>query len=224
MIAARKLLKPGAMHLIVSVAMICLITSDGRAQSDWMLKKDEDGIKVYTGKTLNSNFKSVKVECTVNATLSQLVTFLLDVAHQHDWVYCNKSTQLIKKIGSNEIVFYAEVDVPWPCTNRDYISHITMSQPASQTLMIEARTEPDLLPERKGKIRVKNSRAHWEVTSVTKELQKIVYTVQFDPAGIMPAWLVNMFVTKGPLQTFQKLRECVSRPEYRNAYVDFIKQ
>jgi hypothetical protein len=57
-----------------------------------------------------------------------------------------------------------------------------------------------------------------------KELLKIVYTVEFDPSGAVPAWLTNMFVTKGPLQTFQKLRLAVSRPAYANATVDFIKE
>jgi len=209
---------------IVWVVVMCLFTSVCFAQGDWQLKRDEDGIKVYTGKNPNSNFKSIKVECTINAHLSQLVAFLLDVDKQHEWVYANKNSRLLKKIGPNEIVFYSELDVPWPATNRDYISHITINQLSPQSLVIEAHTEPDLLPEKEGKVRVKTSNARWEVTSVSKEMQKIVYTVQFDPAGSLPAWLVNMFVTKGPFQTFQKLREGVSKEEYHNAYVDFIKE
>ena len=62
------------------------------------------------------------------------------------------------------------------------------------------------------------------VAPLNKNQQQIIYTVRFDPGGSLPAWLVNMFVTKGPLQTFQKLKEHVNSPQYRNASVDFIKE
>ena len=90
------------MGKMVAILLLSLINAGACAQTDWQLKKDEDGIKVYTCSTPNSNFKSVKVECTVKATLSQLVAFLLDVEKQHDWVYNNKSSQLVKKIGDNK--------------------------------------------------------------------------------------------------------------------------
>ena len=223
MLLCTGLLKHIVMRRIAQILLLCLVCARVSGQDEWELKKDEDGIKVFTACTPNSNFKSIKVECTVKATPSQLVAFLMDIQAQHDWVYNNKSTQLVKKIGSNEMIFYSEVSVPWPCTNRDYISHITIKQPTPQLVTIDAHAEPDLLPVKEGKVRVMTSKAHWDVTSLSKDLLKIVYTVQFDPAGSVPAWLTNMFVTKGPLQTFQKLRECVSRPVYQNAHVDFIK-
>jgi hypothetical protein len=212
-----------ALRKIMGVVMLCFIATDSIGQ-DWTLKKDVEGIKVYTGKTPNSAFKSIKVECTINAHLSQLVAFLLDVSRQHDWVYSNENSELVKKVAPNEFIFYAEVGVPWPVANRDYISHITIVQQTPQFLTIDAYTEPDLLPEKPGRVRVRHSHAHWDVTTLSKYQQQIVYTVEFDPAGSLPAWLVNMFVTKGPLETFQKLRTCVSDPQYQAASVDFIKE
>ena len=194
------------------------------AQDDWRLKKDEDGIKVFTSTSPTSDFKSIKVECTIKSSTAQLVAYLMDITAQHEWVYNNKSSQLVKKLSDNEMIFYAEVSVPWPCTNRDYISHITVTQPTNKLVAIDAHSEPDLLPPKEGRVRVKNSRAHWEVTRLNSEMLKIVYTVQFDPAGTVPAWLTNMFITKGPFETFQKLRKGVSNPLYANAKVDYIRE
>ena len=196
--------------------LLCMAARTAAAQ-DWQLKKDEDGIKVYTGRTPTSNFKSIKVECIVNVRLSQLMALLLDVDGQRNWVYSNKTSQLVKKISPAEFVFYAEVSVPWPATNRDYISQGKVSRPSPQMLIIDAHTEPDLLPEKPGKIRVQHSQAHWEITTLSMYQQQIVYTVQFDPAGSLPAWLVNMFVTRGPLETFQKLKIHVNVPQYQQA-------
>ncbi len=194
------------------------------AQQDWHLKKDENGIKVFTKNTDNSDFKSIRVECNINARISQLVAFLLDIEKQKEWVYNYKNSELIKIIAANEVVFYAEVCLPWPCSNRDYISHITINQPSAQLVVIDSHTEPDLVPIKSGRVRIRTSSAHWEVTALSNNLQRIVYTVQFDPGGSVPSWLVNMFVTKGPYHTFQKIREGVVRPEYQNAHLDFIKE
>ncbi|MCD6012829.1 MAG: lipid-binding protein [Flavipsychrobacter sp.] len=215
--------KLSSVTAILATMMFCLFATHGTAQVQWQLKKNEDGIKVYTGNTPNSNFKSIKVECTVNATLSQLVAFLLDVTKQKDWVYCSKDCRLVKRVAPNEIVYYSQLEVPWPATDRDYISHIVITQNTPHALVIEANTEPDQLPQTPGAVRVKKSQARWEVTAISKDQLKILYTVSFDPAGSLPAWLVNMFVTKGPYLTFQKLREVANKPEYKNAHVDFIK-
>jgi hypothetical protein len=204
--------------------LILLITScfGSNAQLDWKLKKDEDWIKVFTASTPNSDFKSIKVECTIKATVSQLVSFLMDVDKQHDWVYNNKTSQLLKKIKDNEMIFYSEVSVPWPCANRDYISHITVTQPTPQLVNIDALSEPNLLPQKEGKIRVKSSRAHWDITKQGADLLKIVYVVQFDPSGSVPAWLTNLFLTKGPIETFEKLRDGVSKVALAESKLNYI--
>jgi len=211
-----------ALRITILILFLSLASAGAYAQFDWQLKKDEDGIRVYTSSTANSNFKSIKVVCMVKATQCQLVAFLLDLTHQHDWVYNTKNTTLLKTVKSNELIFYSEVSVPWPCTNRDYIAHFVINQVSPQLLTIDSHAEPGLLPVKAGLVRVEKSIAHWEVTTVPGGLE-IVYTLQFDPGGDVPAWLTNMFVTKGPLQTFQRLREQVMNPAYQNAHVDFIK-
>jgi hypothetical protein len=211
------------MHKIIIAVLLSLTATGAYAQPDWNLKRDEDGIKVYTASTPNSDFKSIKVESTVNATLPQLVSFLLDIDKQKDWVFNTRSTRLLKKVAPNEFIFYAEVSVPWPCTNRDYIAHFKIIQTAPGTLSVDSQGEPDYLPAAAGFVRVKHSVAHWDITTISAAQLRVVYTVQFDPSGSVPAWLTNMFVTKGPFETFENLRKGVAGPQYQHAQVDFIK-
>src|ERR1043165_6634481 len=94
-------------RLTIFIAVVVLpALQHAMAQADWHLKKEEEGIKVYTRNTPNSNFKSIKVEFDVNARLSQIVAFLLDVDRQAEWIYNAKGTRLIKKVAPNEIIFY----------------------------------------------------------------------------------------------------------------------
>ena len=194
------------------------------AQLNWKLRKDENGIRVFTANSENSSFKSVKVECIVKSKLSQLVAFLLDIEKQHSWVYNNQSSKLLKKVSENELIFYSEIDVPWPCTDRDYIAHFVIKQVNPQLMTIDSHAEPDLLPPTDNRVRVKVSNAHWDVMPESAGKLKIVYTVHFDPCGSIPAWLINLFITKGPYQTFDRLRTGLADPVYENAQVSFIKE
>ncbi len=210
--------------MLAATILFVALSISAIAQPDWHLKRDEDGIKVFTADSDNSDFKCIKVECTVKATQSQLVALLIDISRQPAWVYGSRSAEIVKTVKSNEFIFHSEVEVPWPCADRDYVAHITINQPSPQLLVIESHSEPDMVPAKNGIVRVKKSSARWDVTPVSKDLLKIVYTVSFDPAGSVPAWLTNLFVTKGPFLTFKKLKENVALSAYQNAHFDFIKE
>ncbi len=211
------------MRQLIATLLLMLVCMGAHAQPNWSLKKDEDGIKVFTSTTDNSSIKAIKVECTMAATPSQLVAYLLDIDKQPEWVYNTKSSTLLTKVKDNELIFYSVTEVPWPCTNRDYIAHFTINQVAPDHIVIDSKAEPDRLPRKDGIVRVKSSIAHWDITTTGPNTLNIVYTVQFDPGGAIPAWLINLFLTKGPYHTFEKLREGANKPAYQNAHVSFIK-
>ena len=89
---------------IVVLTLLLSLMNLGVHAQDWHLKKDEDGIKVFTANATNSDFKTIKVECTVSARPSQVVALLMDIQRQHEWVYNSKSAELIKVLGANEFI------------------------------------------------------------------------------------------------------------------------
>jgi hypothetical protein len=203
------------------IFLVCLSFFECPAQ-DWKLKKENDQIKVYTAETPNSPFKSVRVECTVKGNFSRVIAVLYDVDHHKDWVFNTKYSKLLKKVADNELIYYSEVSAPWPSSNRDFIAHLRIVQPAPNKVVIASHAEPGFVPEKSGIVRIKSSAAAWTMTSSGDNV-KIDYIVQFDPAGSVPAWLINMFITKGPFETFQKLQGRMDMPAYQNAHYDFIK-
>lgn len=68
----------------IAIVWLSLLGLGVYAQQDWRLKKDEDGIKVFTACTDNSDFKTIKVECEVKARPSQVVALLMDIDKQHE--------------------------------------------------------------------------------------------------------------------------------------------
>jgi hypothetical protein len=194
------------------------------AQKEWILKDEKDSISVFTRNLPDSKFKAIKVKCVLTATLSQFVAILLDVGAATQWVYNTKSAVLVKQVSPWELYYYSEVNIPWPLSNRDFVSHLTVVQdPHDRVVTVNGPTVADYVPEHKGVVRVTHAEGTWIITPLGKTRIKIEYTLRTDPGGNIPTWLVNLFVTKGPLESFQHLKAILQKPVYVNAHLAFIK-
>lgn len=176
------------------------------AQNNWDLSKDENGIKVYTRKTDSSDFKSVKVETLFTGTCEKLAGILMGVDKNIKWVYNTKSLHLIKRFNDNELIYYAETSLPWPMKNRDQAIRINLyPDSANHALKITTAGEPKAIPVTKGIVRVPYFLGVWNVKQISSTKISIEYYLNVDPGGSVPAWISNMFVAKGPYETFVNL-------------------
>jgi len=192
-------------------------------QESWKLKSNRDNIAIYTRDVPNSPFKGIKVVCELNATLSQLVAVVMDVNTAVEWVYSTKSAVVLKQVSPSELYYYSEVNVPWPASNRDFIARLTVTQDAhTKVVTILGPVFPDYIPEKKDIVRVRHSEGKWIITPVGKDRVRVEYTLNMDPGGNIPAWLVNMFATKGPSESFRKLKVQLMKPAFAHARLAYI--
>ncbi|MGZ4049885.1 MAG: START domain-containing protein [Bacteroidia bacterium] len=176
------------------------------AQQDWELSKDKNDIKVYTRKTDSSDFKSVKVEAVFTGTCEKLAGILMGVDKNIKWVYNTKSLHLIQRFNANELIYYAETSLPWPMRNRDQAIRINLFPDSiNHALKITTVGEPKAIPVTKGIVRVPYFLGVWQVKEIANKKISIEYYLNVDPGGSIPAWISNMFVAKGPYETFVNL-------------------
>ena len=181
-------------------------------QYNWKLSKEKDGIRVYQSPVKNSNYKGIKVECTLEGTFDKLIAVLNNVSHFKDWVYNNKTSYIIKQLNSYEYYYYSETFLPWPLSNRDAVEHLKISRDSlNRFLNITAVSEPGLLPEKNGKVRVPSSLISWYVTQPSANTISIEYIFEAEPGGSLPGWLVNMFADKGPFESFKNLSDLLKK-------------
>src|ERR1700753_3521037 len=109
--------------LLLLIILVCGSIS-GFSQG-WQLIKDQDGIKVYTRRQENEKFKEVRADFELNASEDQLISMLQNISHQKDWSYGTKRTFLIKKKSRDTLIYYSEVSLPWPLSNRDLVIELT---------------------------------------------------------------------------------------------------
>jgi hypothetical protein len=201
------------------------VPSFTEAQASWVLKKDKESIRVYTRDTENSSFKSVKVTCTIPGTLSQLTALLLDVSAHERWVYNTKTSYLVKQIKQNQQIYYSEIYLPWPLANREVVVRMNIVQDSvSKVLHVNVDNTENQIPVKNGVVRVPASSVIWRVTPLKGHLLAIEYFGQVDPGGSVPAWVANPFTTKGPFETFKRLRQLITSPAYARASYDFIRE
>jgi hypothetical protein len=190
--------------LFLSVFLIWF--SAGMAQGKWELKKNENGIEVFTRKAATGNLKELRVLCELDATKAQLISTLQDINNYNAWVYCNKKSNILKTISPEKIIYYTQTHLPWPLKDRDLIVELNIN-PSPDILNVQVKSLPDYLPKNSNYIRVPYSLAMWKVTQTPNNKLKVDYTFSVDPGGSIPPWIVNATLTVGPYNSFMKLRE-----------------
>jgi START domain len=204
--------------------LIGLATLPGIAQKDWELKKDKEGIRVYSRASEHSRFNTLKVETTLPGKVSSLAALILDIDNYPQWSFNTQQAYVLKKGSPSELYFYSLIHSPWPATNRDLVVHLRITQDANSKVMnISAESVPDFIPPKKDLVRVPLSTERWVVTPLPDGRIRIDYQLEIDPGASVPAWLINSFSTKGPFETFLHLREQIKAPKYRDANISFLK-
>jgi hypothetical protein len=204
------------------LGILCI--SNCFSQTEWSLKKDKDGIKVYTGKLADSKFNAIRVSCKLNGSLSSLAAILLQPEIQPEWVIATKTSKLVKRLANNHLYYYNIASLPWPLENRDMIIDLLIHQDSiTKKMMIYANSIDKILPPVSGLERIPFSQATWEVTPLASNEIQIEYTLKINPGGGIPAWVVNMFIAKAPYESFHNLSKIIQEKRFQVQRFDFIK-
>jgi hypothetical protein len=209
---------------IIFLALLLATGNTLLAQADWTLKKDENGIKVYTKSTEDSPIKSIKVILEFDVPISAVVAVIGDIPAYSTWVYQCKKSEVIKQISPTSGIFHHMTEAPWPFDDRDHVSMYEVTRDANtKVITVKSHVVTGIYPEKEGYVRLKKSRANWTLTPVGENKVAATYELSFDPEGSVPAWLINMFITEGPYQSLSKMKQKVHEKKYLDAPLPFKK-
>lgn len=176
------------------------------AQYHWKKEKDKNGIQVYTSDVDHLDFDAVKVECSFNGDYEKLIAFLTDVENMDTWVYNAKNLKLMKSYSPMDFIYYMETTLPWPVIDRYALIHFKFNCDSLPKFMtITGIGEPYPIPFETDYLRLDYISATWMVTMPAENTLHIEYILEIDPGGGMPGWIGNMFIVKGPFETFNNL-------------------
>ena len=176
------------MQKFILLFVIAACSLPALAQTKWKLIADEEQIRIYSSAVPESKIKAIKVDCVVEASLSQMVSLLLDVEAGTQWVYKTKSCTLVRRVSPTDLYYHSEISLPWSLDNRDFVAHlVTRQDPATKAVTIDGPVVAGMVPRRKNVVRVSDSKGRWVLTPVAGKV-RIEYMLHTDPGGYLPAW------------------------------------
>ena len=157
--------------------------------------------------------------------MSDLVTLVKDSEYHHNWVFLNEKSYTIEETDDFHWKYYGYVGTPWPVSNRDYITDVSMTQNSIDCLVtITSVGIPEFLPEKECCVRVPYILSIWTFNPIGNGSVHALLEIKADIGGNIPLWLVNMAVTRGPLSTMNGLIKELKKIKNNGSKLDYIDE
>lgn len=188
-------------------------------QSDhgqWELISKNDGFYLYSRSNAISEMDEIRISFYVNSDLDRIAKIIHDVDNYENWVYKCKEATKRQIINENEFNFYLRTDFPFPLADRHMLVHCRqeIKRELGEYHSYSSLEKSPLNDEDDCEV-MQYFESSWAVKEINPGYFKVIYQVLADPSNL-PAWAVNLAITKGPLESMAKFRNMVSDMKNQN--------
>lgn len=195
------------------VAVLACAPAFAGGEDMWDVRKDKNGIKVYAQDISGSKFPAYKATMTMKGPMLPFINMFLDVPTYKDWMHGTTRSELKQSVSPGENIIYMVSGNPFPVADRDYCARTTLTQ--SEDSKVTMKWALHDCPASKDAVRVKKMSVTLElIPDAGKQQYDVVLEGHVEPGGSIPSWLVDMFVTDVPYNTFKNARELSTDKKY----------
>jgi ribosome-associated toxin RatA of RatAB toxin-antitoxin module len=199
------------LYLLIFALAILFTPTEVYSQEQWELKKDADGIKVYTRLAEGSSIKEFKAITTLPVAASQILAVLKDVEKYPLWIEDVENARTING-SENNLSFYYQLDLPWPVKNRDMALDMNITHRAD-SIILKLTNNNNIVPVDEDFIRMHNVVGQWSLYPISSNSTSVIHQFLADPEGSIPAWVINAFIVEGPYKSMKNLESYASTYE-----------
>jgi len=211
------------MRLFLSIVAVFLSFSTF-SQGDWELRKEDEGIEVYTRDVEGSKIQEFKAEAIVDASLSEIVAVLKDVEN-HDKLFSNNIVNDLLEQNDTFQVQYSVTDIPWPMSDREGVFSYRYKQDYfSKDVHVYIKAEKGYVEDNKKHVRILDARGFWLLEPLDTKKVRVTFQMHANSGGNIPSWLINMFIVDSPMKDMKNLRERVKLDRYDDQKFDFLME
>ena len=193
-----------------------LAATSARADTDWQPSFDQDGINIETRAFPGSKREEFRATVEVDASIAAALALLQDYEAHIQWVHRCRESQLLSKISSKDFHLYQVTDLPFPIKSRDAIFHVTVTYNQDRSVLVSLRARPQRLAETKH-VRITDALGYYLFQPLAENRTRMTWQLYVDPAGSLPAWVVNSMLTEIPHLSLKSFRRLVVAPPYKDA-------
>ena len=172
--------------------------------NDWILKKNENNIKVYLRKN-EKNTSEYLAETVIGSDIESILKFILDFDNSYKWMYRLEESKILEK--SNDTLFYVyfKMEMGWPLKKRDLVSDVKISR-EDNIVTVDLTSTPGYIPLDKNLIRIIDSKSTWTLSKIDSNKTKVTLQSYAEIDNI-PSFVIDMFILDGPLHSMKNLRK-----------------
>ena len=183
-----------------------IISFDGITDNinDWILKKNENNIKVYLRKN-EKNTSEYLAETVIGSDIESILKFILDFDNSYKWMYRLEESKILEK--SNDTLFYVyfKMEMGWPLKKRDLVSDVKILR-EDNIVTVDLTSTPGYIPLDKNLIRIIDSKSTWTLSKTDSNETKVTLQSYAEIDNI-PSFVIDMFILDGPLHSMKNLRK-----------------
>jgi hypothetical protein len=189
----------------ISLTLLVALLLAGPALAERTLIQTNDGITVEEqpepGRTLPVLFGTT----TMSATPQEIAAWIGAVHTYTEWQHnCEEARSLPQPDGTR--LSYNRIASPWPVSDRDVVLRSQRADKPDGSIHIEFRnTDAANAPQSTGAVRMPRLQGSYELVPV-EDGTRVVYTLDSDPGGSLPTWLVRQASKDLPFKTLKNLR------------------
>ena len=182
------------------------------ATPEWVLRRNEQGIRSYERKQVGSPLLSFKAEGVIDAPIDLVLSVLLDAERAGEWISHLSESAVVRWIEApTDFVQRSRFDIPWPVKDRVFVSRIALEvNPETFAAVI------DYLPADDGVAQLHASAvgSRFVLRPIDGGRRTDFTGIGVaDPKGAIPAWIVNWAGGSWPHETIEALREQVTKSD-----------
>lgn len=199
---------------LASFTFLVMLAAQSPAAESWRLDRDDEGIKVYTRDVEDSRYRAFRGVVDLETSLPGAVGLLDNTAACEQWLHLCQESRLLEEVDWSERFIYQVSDLPFPASTRDAIFRASIAQQPNGDIHIDLASRPDFIPETRY-VRIHDSHGQYLLQKLDDDTTRLTWTMYIDPAGSLPAFLVNRLLTDIPFQSLRNFRELVKQEKYQ---------
>jgi ribosome-associated toxin RatA of RatAB toxin-antitoxin module len=199
----------GILHVFKGYGYSAMMNEDS---AGWNLRKDKDGIQVYTRDTEEKGMLEYRAITTIETSLERLIEIIHDVENYPVWTANCDSAVIYEVVNDSVRIEYMTTPVPWPLSDRDVVMEFVVTKQTNDYFEARLTSVPDAIPLKENYIRMKESKGFWIFRRIDVHQVEVIHQFYGDPEGNIPTWIVNLFIVSGPFKTLENLKELSNNP------------
>ena len=189
---------------VVTATLVLLLAAPSFAARS--VVREENGITVEEDEAPGRNLPILTATTTMAAPIQQVAAWIRATHTYVSWMHNCEEARQVRREGS-VVVGYNRIGSPWPVSDRDVVLRSTRTDLENGDIRIEFRnTTEETVPAVPGVVRMPRLVGSYDLSRVEGGT-RVVYTVDSDPGGSLPGWLVRQTSQDLPYFTLKNLRE-----------------